>query len=571
MGAALQLDRDDGGRASSEDADDLDEDLVGIAEVLADFPSFGSLVSIKPKAGGLIPFHYEDWNDEQQQFERERTGRDLVLKPRQIGFSTLELARDLQFALTRVGVDVVVVVHEREAAARLFLVIKTMLDALRECGLAPETKYDNVRELVFADLNSSIRVIEAGATEEAASKKGRSGTIHRLHVTELAFWGAAATTMVALLGCVPSTGEVVIESTPNGASGTFYELVQSAKETRGPYRLHFFPWYRHEEYRLDAPSDFDARPRDRWEQLLRDAGCDDPQIAWWRSKVDDRNIGLEKALQEWPIDPESCFRTGGGHYITAGAIDELSRHKRDPKRIESSLRLVRPDGTALALDVEVRTFADPVPHRRYVVGGDPSEGVGGDGSSATVLDWETGETVCTAWSDTIEAGDFGLVCAALGRRYNDAMLAIERNNHGHAALRALEREAQYPEHRIYRAEDRKRGWVTNAATRPVLFDDLRMAIEEGSATTPDVATLGEARTLVKDPADGKPRARHKGQAGGAKDDRFVSWAIAWQVRSKPLPGQRTWDAMARLRAARQAGGAASNSGTNGHGPNGATT
>lgn len=553
MGAALRL-------AEDQLSGSFDESVESAAEAMESFPTFCSLVEITPKDGGLIPFHYEDWHAEQRRFERDRTGSDIILKPRQVGFSTLELGRDLHFAVTRIGVSVVVVVHNRDAADGLFLVVKTMLDALRKVGLAPRTTYDNVRVLVFGDLRSSIRIVEAGATEKAGDQKGRSGTIHRLHITELAQWGAAQATLAAVLGCVPKGGEVVIESTARGAGGAFYELVQDAKDGRGPYRLHFFPWYQHAEYRLAVGDGFDTRPRDRWEEILRARGCDDEQIAWWREKVDNKAIGIEKALQEWPIDEETCFRAGGGHYITASAIDALAARVQTPLRVEHSLRFQRPSNghehAEQTLDIEARTYARAIAHRRYIVSGDPAEGVGGDGSSCTVLDAETGETVCTAWSDAIEAGDFGLALAVLGHRYNTALVVCERNNHGHAVLRALEREAQYPDHRIYRAEDRKRGWVTNAATRPPLFEDLRMAIEEGSAWTPDAATIGEARTIVKDPEDGRPRARNKGQAGGAKDDRFVSWGIGWQVRSKPLLGQRTWDAMAKLRAARMS--AASN-------------
>lgn len=558
MSAAELLDWDE--LEDEPGAADLDIDAA--AEVMGDFKSFCGLVEIKPTDGGLALFEYEAWRAEQQQFEADRTGRDIVCKPRQIGFSTLELARDLHFAVTRIGVNVVVVVHEKKAAEDLFLVVKTMLESLRKIGLAPATKYDSVRQIVFADLNSSIRVLEAGATEQAAAKKGRSGTIHRLHLTELAYWGAAQTTMTALLGCVPASGEVCIESTANGAGGLFYELVQAAKVGLGPYRLHFFAWHRQERYRLAANDGeaFDPRPRDRWETILRAAGCDDDQIRWWRSIVDDAAWGIERALQEYPIDPESCFRTGGGHYISARAIDEMATQLREPKRIETTLRFKKPSNDTaageLVLDIEVRTYADPVAHRRYVVSGDPSEGVEHDDAGITILDWETGETVAVAWSSRLEAGDFGIACGVLGFRYNTAVVAIERNNHGHAALRALSRELQYPDSKIYRAADRKPGWLTNGATRPVLFDDLRMAIEEGSATTPDARVLGEARTIVKDPADGKPRARNKGQTGGAKDDCFVAWGIGWQVRSKPLPGQRMWDAMARVRAARM--------GTNGH-------
>jgi len=48
-----------------------------------------------------------------------RTGRDIVLKPRQVGFSILELARDLWLALVNPGTNVQVIVHDGDQAVSL--------------------------------------------------------------------------------------------------------------------------------------------------------------------------------------------------------------------------------------------------------------------------------------------------------------------------------------------------------------------------------------------------------------------------------------------------------------------
>src|SRR3954468_2027391 len=63
------------------------------------FEHFCSLIQIRPKTGHAFYFRPETWHTEQKQFQRDRTGRDIVLKGRQVGFSTLELARDLYYAL----------------------------------------------------------------------------------------------------------------------------------------------------------------------------------------------------------------------------------------------------------------------------------------------------------------------------------------------------------------------------------------------------------------------------------------------------------------------------------------
>lgn len=501
-----------------------------LAEILEDFRTFCALLEIKLKKGGRVPFNYERWHPEQKKYQRQRHGRrDIVIKPRQIGFSTLELARDLWFAITRPAVQVLVVVHSAAVKDQLFLDLRVMAEALKRRGLLPKERYSTKTEIVFADTGSAVRIVEAGSTDKSATGKGRSGTIHRLHATEMAFWQAAGTTWTALDAAIPASAEVVIESTANGAGGLFYEMVQAAREGRGQYKLHFFPWYEHRTYRLPVPLGFDPLPRDKWERKLRAAGCDDQQIAWWRNKVDSPEWGLDKTLQEFPVDAESCFRVSGRQYFDPDTIDDLMELTREPERL---LPLVfdKPGKPKRKLS-ELRIWEDPQEGREYVVGGDLSEGTGRDGSSLTVIERRSGKVVATWWSESTEPGDVGLASAVVGWLYNDALVALERNNHGHAALRALVVEAEYPF--VFEAEhDGKIGWVTDKKTRPILIDDLGSALRTRVTSTPDRAAVAECKTLVRN-AEGKVEARDKDKEGGCKDDRYISWGIAWQARSAP--------------------------------------
>jgi hypothetical protein len=495
------------------------------------FEYFCALIEIRLKSGGRKFFRPEDWHEEQQKFNTERTGRDIVLKPRQVGFSTLELARDLHFAITRPGTSVLVVVHDGDLAEQLFLTLRIFAECLKRVGKLPKTLYSNKREIVFAATGSAVRIVEAGATTTSAEKKGRSGTVHRLHATEVAFWGVAAETMGAVLGAVPGDGEIVEESTPNGVGGLFYQDVLAAREGRNGMRLHFFPWWRHADYRAAViPPTFnpavrkapDGKP-DVWETKLRGLGCDDSQIAWWRAKVDDPKVGLERALQDFPIDVETCFRARGDAWLDAAVLDRIADRVRHPLR-------QAPIVFAAQRFEPARIFAEPRPGKQYVVFGDVAEGVAGDGSSAHVLERVTGETAATWWSSSTEPGDFGTVLAVLGYMYNSALVAPERNNHGHATLERLVKTHRYP--RLFHDKDGRPGWNTTSANRPILWDSMAHAISEGAAWTPDAATLSECRSIVRD-EDGKPRARGKRSGGkdAARDDRFVSWAGAWQLRS----------------------------------------
>src|SRR5262249_42736671 len=108
-------------------------------------------------------------------------------------------------------------------------------EALRRGALV--TSRANVRQLVFPRLDSEYRV-ETAADPSA----GRGLTIQNLHCSEVARWpGDAAATLAALRAAVPPQGEVVLESTANGAAGCFYDEWQRAAETG--YTRHFFPWW----------------------------------------------------------------------------------------------------------------------------------------------------------------------------------------------------------------------------------------------------------------------------------------------------------------------------------------
>src|SRR5438128_8431731 len=80
------------------------------------------------------------------------------------------------------------------------------------------TSRANVRQIVFPRLDSEYRVATA-----ADPNAGRGMTIHNLHCSEVARWpGDGAETLSSLRSAVPGNGEIVLESTPNGAGGVFY-------------------------------------------------------------------------------------------------------------------------------------------------------------------------------------------------------------------------------------------------------------------------------------------------------------------------------------------------------------
>lgn len=516
--------------------------VAAAASVLLDFRRFCSLLTISTKEADAEPIPFDRWWPEQEDFERNRLGRDLVLKTRQIGFTTLELARDLQYAVTHQGVQVVLVGHDSDELARIFETCRTWAHALAECrrgcgdgckardhGLLFAPTLDDTGRLYWEETRSFLRVRLAGETERVARKVGRGGGIHRLHCTEVAFWGAPDAALTALLKAVPKGGEVVIESTANGIGNRFHhDVTRSIAGELPGYRLHFWPWYFHDEYRLPVEAGFDAAPRDDWERKLRDEGCDDEQVAWWRQEIvalGGGQHGLEMALQENPISIGTAFRATGGRYVSAAACDRLDALTCQPiDRVVLGTRdALEDDGAGHRTLGTVDIFERPLPGQAYLITADVADG-GGCLSTAKVFDVCDLREVAAFASETIEAGDHGLLLVALARLYNDALLGPERNNTGAATLQAIVGQARYQ--RVWIAEDGKLGWITTPITRPVMVDALRRAIEDGHVSTPDAATVTEVRGLIHGDG-GRP-----GKGPGSTDDRWMAWAIALQLHQR---------------------------------------
>src|SRR5882762_11965765 len=81
-------------------------------------------------------------------------------------------------------------------------------------------------------------------------------------------------------GCGGAGRKIVLESTPNGAGGLFYEEWQRADDTG--YTRHFFPWWFDAAYVLVPGADFAATEEEAQLAALR--GLKIEQIAWRRKR-----------------------------------------------------------------------------------------------------------------------------------------------------------------------------------------------------------------------------------------------------------------------------------------------
>ncbi len=270
-------------------------------------------------------------NRAQRRFIARLWHRNIILKARQLGFTTLICIAWLDHALFNPNSRCGIIAQDRETAEAIFTdKVKFAYDNLPDALKAamPLTKC-TTSELRFGHNNSMIRV--------ATSVRG--GTYHRLHISEFGkicakYPDKAKEVVTGSIPAVPLSGVLVIESTAEGREGEFYEMTQrsialhQAKKdlTARDYRFHFFPWWQAPEYRMPADSvlitDKDREYFDALEAKMQCA-IEPDQRAWY---VATRNADFptkpERMWQEYPSTPEEAFQksTEGTYYVNELAL-----------------------------------------------------------------------------------------------------------------------------------------------------------------------------------------------------------------------------------------------------------
>ena len=454
------------------------------------------LLRIRVKKGGV---RYLKLNRAQQEYSRTCSKRNIVLKARQVGITTYIAARFFIQTITKPGTLTVQVAHSDESAQAIFNIVHRFWEKLpnkrvRRGALAKSRS--NVRQIVFPQLDSEYRV------ETADDNAGRGMTIHNLHCSEVSRWPRGGQdTLASLRAAVVPDGEIVLESTPNGASGIFYEEWQKAPETG--YTRHFYPWWYEASYQEDVSNKPVEPLTDEEKDLMERHGLSEEQIAWRRTRW---QVMRGAAAQEYAEDPVSCFLASGECVFDMESIDRAAHaghagESRDNGRLHVWLP---PNGGQW----------------QYIIGVDAAGGGSeGDYACAQVIERSMG-LQCAELHGHFPPYELARRVAALGREYGNALVAVERNNHGYGVLAHL-KDLHYENLFQQGGQD---GWLTSVVTRPAMIENLAAILIEKPELFRSPRLLGELRTFVRH-ADG-----HGAAAEGAHDDCVMAMAIAMAVR-----------------------------------------
>ncbi len=505
-------------------------------------------LKIADKMGRLVPLRYNEqqlalWREVRRQEEAGLPVRIIILKARQIGFSTAVAGMFYYRATHRPLVKAEIVAHKADASTAIFNKMK-MFQEESHPVLAPLVKASNAKEMLFENpstdymerrvkpgMRSSIR-IETAMDPDA----GRSKTIHLLHLSEMAFWPKTAdATMNSLMNAVPPMPGtiVIIESTANGIGGRFYEEWQRAVQGQSPFVPLFFPWYGFTDYSMKPEDDFEATEEEK--ELIADYGVTDEQLAWRRWCILSNCSGnLDAFHQEYPSTPEEAFIATGCPVFDVKAIDKALRVAPDPIKVGRVLDVNEGGEHRAKFQTQARGYLKiwqpPVDGVEYVIGIDVALGVkDGDYSVMEVIRKDTREQVAE-WHGHIDPDLLGTEAVFLGRYYNLALLAPEVNNHGIATVNAI-RRYRYP--RLYRrvkdgqVNDKTTstyGWQTTQVTKPKIISMLTRGLRESATKIKSRAALSECLTYVVEEDGRKTSAQI-----GCHDDRVMALAIAYYV------------------------------------------
>jgi hypothetical protein len=246
----------------------------------------------------------------QLEFLLERHGFDIILKARQLGFSTavqIDMLDDCLFGLNK------------NAA----IIAQSMNDAEEIFSTKLKFPYDNLpaflRKEIYPIRDSRTAIEFNNGSKIRVGVSMRSSTLTNLHISEHGKICAkdpirAREIKTGSLNTVHSGQKIIIESTAEGREGDFYEFCRVAenlkkeKKELSPldFKFHFYPWYQQKSYRLSGDILITKELANYFNKIEADIGIelDDEQRKWYAKKAE---IQGEDMKREFPSTPKEAF------------------------------------------------------------------------------------------------------------------------------------------------------------------------------------------------------------------------------------------------------------------------
>ena len=438
---------------------------------------------------GKVNFNLYDFQEKSLKSFMEHD-YNIVLKARQLGLSTLTAGYALWMMTFQPDKNILVIATKQETAKNLVTKVRVMHTNLPGWLKQPCVE-DNKLSLRYKN-GSQIKAV--ASSEES----GRSEALSLLIIDEAAFidkidtiWGAAQQTLA-------TGGRALVISTPNGVGNFFHKTWVGAENGTNDFNFIKLHWSVHPEREQE-----------------------------WRDEQD-KLLGPSLAAQECDCD----FITSGRGVIDGLLLEQMK---------ESS---VREPIEKRGIDSNYWIWQPPNYTKNYVVSADVSRGDGTDYSAFHIIDVESLEQVAE-YKGKISTQDFGNMLVNVASEYNNALLVVENNNIGWAAIQQVidreypnlfytSKDLQYVDvqHQItnkYRSQERNMvpGFSTTSKTRPLIVAKLEEMFREESVMVHSQRLIDELFVFIYN-------GNRAEAMTGYNDDLVMSFAIALWVRDTAL-------------------------------------
>lgn len=434
---------------------------------------------IKTKEGGFSKFFLNEAQKDMLNALRTHD-RIVVRKARQLGMSTLMAGYIYHATIFTPGVVSALIAHDRTLAIELLDKVKTFYRTTPD-AIKPKVLYNSKSEISFPNIDSKIVVL-------TGDKVGRGWTLKYVLASEFAFWENAEDKL-SILEASAEKGKIVIESTPAGLGNKYHQVFSA--EDNGYLKKDYGWWWGYSRESIDTIE----------------------------RRINDPRRFAREYLLEFESSGRPVFDLKLVQRMRSGCVDAGG----EVKSKDGIVSFARKDDDGLVV------YRDPVPGRTYVLGADPSEGItGGDYAGVVILDRKSGEEVAM-FRGLVAPDLLGSLIDKWGRKYNNALVVVEVNNHGLTTLTILKQKL-YPSLYYRPAEyettssswSDKLGWKTTKLTRPLMIDDLVAFVREGQLSIRSKAIIDEMTVFAYNKA-GKPEAME-----GWHDDMVLALAICLQ-------------------------------------------
>lgn len=293
-----------------------------------------TLYFIKDKSGKKTMFTP---NIEQETFYLNQHCRDIILKARQLGFTTFKMISDLDDCLFNTNFSAGCICHNLESAKDIYRnkiryaysqIDQDQRDLLAEIGYPlPTPTSDKDNSYVF-DNGSSIKV----------STSYRGGTLQSLHVSEFGkickqFPEKAKEIVTGAFEAVAAGNVITIESTAEGKQGYFFDyctksekdMLSGRKLSVLDFKFHFFSWYLREEYAIEGDISSQLEPYFYELESKHGVSLTDNQKAWYSAKW---LVLGDDTKREYPTTPKEAFEQAVEGAYFALQFNAIYRERR---------------------------------------------------------------------------------------------------------------------------------------------------------------------------------------------------------------------------------------------------